>query len=385
METKLKIAGFKCFNDNNFILKDITLLTGSNGTGKSSLIQALLLARLSIEKNLRHHRDKDYLLSEQWNNLLIPLNNGYKLMLGNIYDIIRDKENKENSILISLDNETYKFTFPDNYEENTSVKVSFEQSSKSEKIPFWRKKEFYYLHTERLGPRHSLDVNFTDFIHCGYQGEYTAQVLVNIGQKVGFKSAMIQDKALKLDQQVNYWLDTVCPGISISAVPISTMSAQIKVRGSSSKSDMLATNIGFGVSYALPIIVNGLIAKKDSLFIVENPEAHLHPKGQSNIGYFIGKVVEAGVKVIIETHSEHVVNGIRRAILSSNIIKPSDANIYFFNGFDEQLQLQVNLIEVESDGSLSKFPKDFFDQVNQDLGEIFKLTQNANNGKPNNI
>jgi predicted ATPase len=163
------------------------------------------------------------------------------------------------------------------------------------------------------------------------------------------------------------------------------MSAQIKVRGSSSKSDMLATNIGFGVSYALPIIVNGLIAKKDSLFIVENPEAHLHPKGQSNIGYFLGKVADAGVKVIIETHSEHVVNGVRRALLSSKIIKPSDANIYFFNGFDEQQQLQVNLIEVESDGSLSKFPKDFFDQVNQDLGEIFKLTQNASDGKPDNI
>jgi predicted ATPase len=196
---------------------------------------------------------------------------------------------------------------------------------------------------------------------------------------------MLHDKTLKLDQQVNYWLNTVCPGISISAVPISIMSAQIKVRGSSSKSDMLATNIGFGVSYALPIIVNGLIAKKDSLFIVENPEAHLHPKGQSNIGYFLGKVADAGVKVIIETHSEHVVNGVRRALLSSKIIKPSDANIYFFNGFDEQQQLQVNLIEVESDGSLSKFPKDFFDQVNQDLGEIFKLTQNASDGKPDNI
>lgn len=385
METTLNIAGFKCFNDDKFILKNITLLTGSNGTGKSSLIQALLLARLSIEKNLRHHRDKDYLLSEEWNDMLIPLNNGYQLRLGTIYDIIRDEGSKENTIIIGLDNETYKFSIPDNYEENTSVKVSFEQSEESQQIPFWRKKEFYYLHTERLGPRHSLDINFTDFIHCGYQGEYTAQVLVNIAQKVGFTSAMLHDKTMKLDQQVNLWLETVCPGITISAVPISTMSAQIKVRGSSNKSEMLATNIGFGVSYALPIIVNGLIAKKDSLFIVENPEAHLHPKGQSNIGYFLGKVAEAGVKVIIETHSEHVVNGIRRAMLSSKTMKPSDANIYFFNGFDEKQQLQVNLIEIESDGSLSKFPKDFFDQVNQDLGEIFKLTQNASNGKSDNI
>jgi len=374
METNLRISGFKCFADQNFILKNITLLTGSNGTGKSSLIQALLLARLSIEKNLRHHNEQDYLLSEEWNDILIPLNNGYQLKLGNIYDIIRDKDSKENLIIIGLDNETYKFGIPDNYEENTSVKVSFEQSSKSETIPFWRKKEFYYLHTERLGPRHSLEVNFTDFIHCGYQGEYTAQVLVNIAQKVGFTSAMLNDKTMKLEQFVNYWLDSVCPGITISAVPISTMSAQIKVRGNSNKSEMLATNIGFGVSYVLPILVNGLIAKKDSLFIVENPEAHLHPKGQSNIGYFLGKVAEAGVKVVVETHSEHVVNGLRRALLSSSILETSDANIYFFNGFDENEKMDVKTINIESNGNLTDFPIDFFDQTRQDLLEILKLS-----------
>ena len=384
-EVKLKIAGFKCFSDDEFVLKTITLLTGSNGTGKSSLIQALLLARLSIEKNLRHHRDEDYLNSEEWNDMLIPLNNGYQLKLGTIYDIIRDKEDKKNQISISLDSEFFKFSIPDNSEEDTSVKVKFEWDKENKGIPFWRKKEFYYLHTERLGPRHSLEVNFTDFVHCGFQGEFTAQVLVKNGQKVGFSSAMIDDKSIKLEQQVNFWLETICPGVSISAIPISTMSAQIKVRGSSGKSEMLATNIGFGISYALPVIVTGLIAKKNSLFIVENPEAHLHPKGQSNIGYFLGKVAEAGVKIIIETHSEHVVNGIRRATLDSETLKPHDANIYFFSGFDESNKLKMKLIKIESEGSLDKFPKDFFDQVNQDLGEIFRLTQNKSDREPGNI
>jgi predicted ATPase len=143
---------------------------------------------------------------------------------------------------------------------------------------------------------------------------------------------------------------------------------------------MLATNIGFGISYSLPIIVTGLVAKKDSLFIVENPEAHLHPKGQSNIGYFLGKVAEAGVKIIIETHSEHVVNGLRRAILESSSLKATDANIYFFNGFDSNQDPKIELIGIDDDGSLSKFPKDFFDQVNQDLSEIIKLRNKKLNG-----
>ena len=79
METHLNISGFKCFKDDSFKLKEITLLTGSNGTGKSSLIQALLLVRLAIEKNLRHRSEKDYQNISEWNDNLIPLNNGYQL------------------------------------------------------------------------------------------------------------------------------------------------------------------------------------------------------------------------------------------------------------------------------------------------------------------
>jgi predicted ATPase len=379
METNLKISGFKCFSDDSFTLKDITLLTGSNGTGKSSLIQALLLVRLAVEKNLKHHREKDYLSNSQWNDMLIPLNNGYQLKLGTIYDIFREKETKENAINIILDEERFVFKFPTDEENNTSLEVDYLPYN-ADSIPFWRKREFYYLHTERFGPRHTLEHNSTEFIHCGYQGEFTAQVLAKYSEKVNFSSAMIEPKSTLLLPLVNKWLDSICPNVLVTSVPVGNMNYQIKLTGSSNKSPMLATNIGFGISYALPIIVTGLIAKRNCLFIVENPEAHLHPKGQSNIGYFLGKVAEAGVKIIIETHSEHVVNGLRRAILESNSLKANDANIYFFNGFDSKQSSKVELIGIDEDGSLSKFPKDFFDQVNQDLSEIIKLRNKKLNG-----
>lgn len=380
METNLNISGFKCFKDDSFTLKEITLLTGSNGTGKSSLIQALLLVRLAIEKNLRHKSQKDYQNITEWNDNLIPLNNGYQLKLGTNFDIIREKETKENAIKIQLNDETFVFKFPSDEENSTSLEVDYLPKNTSNDIPFWRKNEFYYLHTERLGPRHALEQNSTEFINCGYQGEYTAQVLAKYGEKAGFSSAMIQPKTSLLLLTVNKWLDTICPNVTVSAVPAGDMSYQIKLTGTSNKSPMLATNIGFGISYSLPIIVTGLVVKKGSVFIVENPEAHLHPKGQSNIGYFLGKVAEAGVKIIIETHSEHVVNGVRRAILESNSLKTTDANIYFFNGFDSKQSSKVELIGIDEDGSLSKFPKDFFDQVNQDLSEIIKLRNKKLNG-----
>lgn len=373
MKDHIRISGFKCFENSDFELNKITALTGSNGTGKSSLIQAILLVRLAIELNNSKSRLSNYNISTDWNDILVPLNNGYELQLGTIGDIIRENDTLDSDIKISLNNEDYLFSLPEEFDINTSLQVNLTNKFKPTKeTPFWRKNEFYYLHTERLGPRHSLDINSTDFIHCGYKGEYTAQVLFNVSRNAKFRSAMIGEKSKPFDFEVNKWLNLVCPGIIVTAAPLGTLSAQIRVSSSAAKSDMLATNIGFGISYALPIIISGLIAKKGCMFIVENPEAHLHPKGQSNIGYFLSRVASSGVKVLCETHSEHVINGIRKGVLEDNTISNNDVSIYFFNGFKEN-KMNIDLIEIEENGNLTKFPLDFFDQTNQDLAKIFKL------------
>jgi predicted ATPase len=367
MNTLLKIKGFKCFEESEFLLNDVTLLTGSNGTGKSSLVQAILLARLAIEKSSQLKCNNGYQLQENSIEISVPLNNDYHLRLGTSTDIIRKTD-----IEISLEDETYNFDFT---KTETSLKATIPPKNSITDIPWWRRRDFYYLHTERLGPRHILDINYTETVHCGWQGEYIAQVLVNIEKTINFSSAMVKDGGLQLVQLTNEWLDTICPGVSITVKQLVDLCAQIKIRSSASKSEQLSSNVGFGISYVLPIIVNGLIAQKDCIFIVENPEAHLHPKGQSNIGFFLGKLAAAGVKVIIETHSEHVVNGVRRAALSTENLKPNDVNIYFFNGFDSKKNIDVKLITIEDNGDLSDFPLDFFDQTRQDLLEILKLSQ----------
>ena len=144
---------------------------------------------------------------------------------------------------------------------------------------------------------------------------------------------------------------------------------QIKLRGSRTLS--VAPNTGFGYTYALPIVIDGLIAEKGSLLVIENPEAHLHPRAQSNIGFFIGQMVAAGLKVVVETHSEHVVNGIRRAALSDIGLSPQDVCIYFFTG--DRDGCNFTRISMDDNGNLSDFPVDFFDQVRQDMLEIIRL------------
>ncbi|MBN8876851.1 MAG: DUF3696 domain-containing protein [Sphingobacteriales bacterium] len=374
MEHTFFLKGFKCFTGETFTLGNLTVLTGSNGTGKSSMIQALLLVRLAIEKNVLINSSSDYLESD-WRGTPTPLNLGYELSLGTITDIFNDNENEGSNIILKLDNEVYEISLSDENGKTTSVNISLTASSIDvENLPFWRRKEFYYLFTERLGPRLFLASNYTNFPHCGHRGEYTAQVLLNNDFfKVDVRRHFTDSKSEYLPQQVDLWLDYICPGTTVRSEALGTMGAQIKLRNSSTKNPVLATNIGFGISYSLPIIVNGLIAKQNSVFIIENPEAHLHPKGQSNMGFFLGKIASSGVKIIIETHSEHIINGIRRALLLPKGLKSDAVRLYFFHG-DKAGKTNVMPIKIEKNGDLSDFPVDFFDQVRQDLFDILRAS-----------
>ena len=183
-----------------------------------------------------------------------------------------------------------------------------------------------------------------------------------------------KSKNRRLEQQVNAWLSELMPGVSISAnYNPDTHSAQIKVDNVYTRGDStIATNIGFGISYVLPIIVTGLIAKKGSVMIVENPEAHLHPSAQSKIGSFLAMVANSGVNVIVETHSDHLVNGIQIACAKKEI-SCNDVTINFFSQEINEQQPTVKSISINEKGELDSWPKGFFDQSQRDFAELFKF------------
>jgi predicted ATPase len=128
-------------------------------------------------------------------------------------------------------------------------------------------------------------------------------------------------------------------------------------------------NMGFGVTYALPVILAGLTAGKDGLLIVENPEAHLHPSGQSQMGYFLSTIAAAGVQVLVETHSDHVLNGIRRAIGEYRILSASQAIVHFFDADGSPPQT----LEFTETGSVASWPPGFFDQYQLDVAALTRV------------
>ena len=130
------------------------------------------------------------------------------------------------------------------------------------------------------------------------------------------------------------------------------------------------TNTGFGISYVLPIIVTCLLAEKDRWVIIENPEAHLHPAAQSKIGGFLAKMANAGLRIVVETHSDHIINGIQLAVAKKEI----ENSCIIINYFDKgEQQPKVHSISMNEKGELDKWPKGFFDQTEIDFAKLIEL------------
>lgn len=360
---QLKIKGFKCFSDKKIDLNGLTVLTGSNGAGKSSVIQALLLTREAIEHCAKLSAEKHIY---KWQEKDISLNGTKQLQLGSYDDICNiDADN----ICISVNGADFIFE-QGAFDGDVSVMLSDEDF---DKLPvYMTREEFYYLNAERIGPRAYSDIQPVTFLNSGERGELAGNVLHETSKtfpKVEEGRTFEKGETKNFNIQVDRWMSYLFSEVSVKPEPVTPSVCRIKLRGS--RTAVIAPNTGFGYTYALPIVINGLIAQKGSLLIIENPEAHLHPKAQSNIGFFIGKMVAAGLKIIVETHSEHVVNGMRRAALSEFGLNPENVSIYFFT--NDKGSCQYVPITIDADGDLSDFPVDFFDQVRQDMMEIIRL------------
>ncbi|GEM55511.1 hypothetical protein B0A58_10580 [Flavobacterium branchiophilum NBRC 15030 = ATCC 35035] len=371
----LEIENFKCFTHKTIPINGLTILAGANGNGKSTVIQALLFLRRTIEHCAKWNEGK-YSYYET-NGLNVELNGAYCLSLGNSFLVTPRKTSPEFiAITFNYPDEYFQVVYEIDDNINLHLKpIEVKNTIKENESIF--KQEFYYLNAERIGPRISQSIKFYDFPNAGLQGEYVAQLISDTSSNYTFEIEESRknsnSKSPRLEQQVNAWLNELMPGVSVTAsYSPDTHSAQVKVDNYYTKGDpTIATNIGFGISYVLPILVTGLIAKKGSFMIVENPEAHLHPSAQSIIGGFLAMVANSGVNVIVETHSDHFVNGVQIA----TALKEIDKDLVTINYFSQEnnKQPKIESISINEKGELSSWPKGFFDQTQIDFAQLFKI------------
>lgn len=370
MHKELKIENFKCFSKETTLqLGKINVCLGSNSVGKSSVIQSLILLRQVYDQAMVYRNTKV-------DEYTIQLNDVYGLQLGDSKHI--QSANKD-EIILKIDGYEYQlFPIADSPME-MKVKNKYDVQGMFEQKGLFAD-EFYYLNAERIGPRNYQLINSKTINNCGVYGENTMHLLKILSNK-----RVESDKCFKLDEekkvntigkQVEYWMDYIIPGIEISTDDVTDLRvSKMMLQQSALDTGFLSPyNFGFGISYVLPIILTGLIAKSGSVLLVENPEAHLHPKGQSHIGYFLTIMAIAGVQVVIETHSEHVINGIRIAALK-NGMNPNDISINYFSIKDYEGSMQHTLehITLNERMDLEVWPEGFMDQEEQDLRVLREL------------
>ena len=152
-------------------------------------------------------------------------------------------------------------------------------------------------------------------------------------------------------------MDLVNLGISFSSA------------GSVSTNEYRSVNVGFGITYTLPVVVSLLSSAPGDLVFIENPEAHLHPRAQSKLGELIARAASSGVQVIFETHSDHVLNGIRIAI-KTGLLKSEQAAVLFFSKGEESKSTSVTTLNIDQNGRIDNWPSGFFDEFEKSIESL---------------
>jgi predicted ATPase len=209
----------------------------------------------------------------------------------------------------------------------------------------------------------------------GTQGERTPWCLEQFADE-SINPGLVREgipKTVRLT--VKAWMSQLFPGFDIEIKKIDGANLMtVGIRTSFGGDFFRPGNVGFGLTHVLPIITACIAARPGRVVVVENPETHLHPAGQSEVGYFLGLAASAGVQLVVETHSDHVLNGVRRAIRDGRIQSQS-AKVFFFQSAPEpdgSARSEVTTIEIGQDGRVVSWPPGFFDQIELDLDDLFR-------------
>src|SRR5262249_28351211 len=140
------------------------------------------------------------------------------------------------------------------------------------------------------------------------------------------------------------------------------------IAGLSSTNRYRATNVGFGLTYALPLVVAALASTPGSLLLVEHPDAYLHPRGQAAMAHLLGMAARSGVQTLVESHSDHFLNGLLVAV-KRGVLRPADVRIHFFDRGDGAAAGVTSAV-MGADGMLSEWPEGFFDEWDRALAAL---------------
>lgn len=361
MIQELELHNLKCWRDLRLQLRDVTLLTGLNGSGKSTVLQTLALLAQSSEQGL--------FARGQSSSLAL---NGELAQLGRANDVLHeDADDDDVRIALRWHDAEWSATF-----RAQDGALVGEVQTVPDRAPFNGRVQL--LSANRVGAEVTYPMSNYEVLHrrrLGARGEYAAHFLAEHGRKPITAPALAHPAAasLGLMDQVEAWLGEVSPGVRLHITPdhdLDQVKVQYSFEGPHGPGDRhRPTNVGYGVSYALPLLTAALGSGAGELILVENPESHLHPRGQSRVMELVCRASGHGVQVVIETHSDHVLNGLRLGV-HSGALDPERVAIHYFSR--EAGTHRVVSPQIDADGRLDQWPEGFFDDWELALGRLLE-------------
>lgn len=380
MLTNLGIAGFKCFDRVQLRLAPLTLLAGVNGGGKSSVIQALVLLRQTLA-------------CREWGRSLLL--EGPELALGTVADVLNQVVGAR---IMRLDLETMRVDGG-----SESVSWSFEAADRralaivlraismngvdqsldgpirwllpeavaAASVTVDALRRLGWLTAERSGPREIYPLRDAEgHAGVGHRGELAAGLLYWRETDEVPTSLRIPEVPPTLFHQTRAQMQQIFPGCDFRVSAVEGASAlTLRFRTDPRAEFQRPQNVGFGLTQVFPIIVALLAARPGDLVLIENPEVHLHPAAQQQLGGLAAHAASSGVQLILETHSDHVLNGVRLAV-KRGAIAPEAVAVHFFGAGGQGSPVQPVSPQIDRDGRLDRWPEGFFDQIDLALAEL---------------
>lgn len=332
MINKLHIERFMDIVDETLDIKQLTIITGVNSAGKSAVIQSILAVLKKADaqggfllKSFDFSFKSAVCKYDDYNDFKIQLDTDN----GNIVYIVNAEEEKPEPKVLSIGIEKNVFYLSANRKGYDTVELKAEDNS------------------------------------VGIQGEYLFGSLYREKDIPIVLDLKVGEEQKTLGSQVDYWLKEIL-GMKFKVYTEEKNSNIIVSYDAEDLKGLMPNQLGTAVSYLAKVLIMCLRAKQGDLLMIENPEIHLHPKAQAKLGEFLSIIANAGVQLIIETHSEHLITKIQYQVYSKKFNAEMLA-IYYKENSHEKFKTVV----IDELGRYKEdFPEGFFDASLGDLMEI---------------
>ena len=401
MITELSAQNFKSWKDTSKLkIAPLTGFFGANSSGKTSILQTLLMLKQTVER------------PPDWNEVIDFGDDSSLVNLGGFDETIHQHNldlnldvavswkppEKQNLGSTETDSLSFSMSIVKKYGDVQLVRFCYTVSERNFEIgwessgykyklgSYWERADLFrcYGAANPVGPLESfkpLKDAFENLFHricyLGSLREFPYSCYTwqgnhpkDTGQRGEEMISAILSKRVKLqgiDKQIMEWLQRLDLIDSYRLNPISgsEKNYEFLVRKYKGGPEVRLTDVGFGVSQVLPVLVLCYYVPEGSILILEQPEAHLHPKVQSELADLLVEVVkERQLQIILESHSEHLLIRLMRRIAEEQI--SADDTAFYFCEMKEGVS-DIERLNVDDYGNITNWPQNFFGDEMGDL------------------